>query len=369
MTSEPRLLLLTPDFPPAAGGIQLLSHRIALHSRSLRPRAVTLAGPGSEASAEAGLDVRRVRRRGSRQLTVAALNLAALAEAGRFRPSVVVSMHIVTSPAAAAIKRLLSVPFVQYLHASEIADRPRLARFAVTRADATVAVSRHTEQLARDLGADPGRLHRLSPGVDLPAVRAGVRSERPTVLTVARLEERYKGHDVLTRALPLVRARVPEVEWVVVGDGSLRPHVEDLVRATGLDDCVRFTGELPDSERDRWLDRAHVLALPSRVPSNGAGGEGFGIVYLEAAAHGLPVVAGGVAGALDSVVHGETGLLVDPADHVAVADAITELLIDRERGQELGRRGRARASEFAWTDVCERIEALLLQVAARGVGA
>jgi phosphatidylinositol alpha-1,6-mannosyltransferase len=183
------------------------------------------------------------------------------------------------------------------------------------------------------------------------------------VVTVARLRDRHKGHDVLARAIALIRARVPDIQWIVVGDGPLRPQLERLAAAQGLDGQVYFVGEVSDAERDAWLDRAHVFAMPARLPPGGVGGEGFGIVFLEANAHGIPVVAGNVGGALDAVVHGETGLLVDPTDPKAVADAIGELLLDPERATELGRGGAARARSFVWPTIARRVEELLLHIA------
>jgi phosphatidylinositol alpha-1,6-mannosyltransferase len=104
--------------------------------------------------------------------------------------------------------------------------------------------------------------------------------------------------------------------------------------------------------------------MPSRLSGGGLGGEGFGIVYLEASAHGLPVVAGEAAGALDAVVPGTTGLLVDPTDHVRVADAIASLLRDRRRADALGRAGREYAARFAWPEIARRVEDVMLEVAA-----
>jgi phosphatidylinositol alpha-1,6-mannosyltransferase len=101
--------------------------------------------------------------------------------------------------------------------------------------------------------------------------------------------------------------------------------------------------------------------MPSRLSSLG-GGEGFGIVYLEAACHLLPVVAGNVGGAVDAVVDGVTGVLVDPTDHIAVANAIAELLLDERRAQNLGRAGAARAREFAWPQIAKQVEDLLHEV-------
>jgi phosphatidylinositol alpha-1,6-mannosyltransferase len=147
---------------------------------------------------------------------------------------------------------------------------------------------------------------------------------------------------------------------VVAGGGPLKPSLEQQVSDSGLDDAVRFVGRIPDSEREHWLERAHVFAMPSRVPDEGTGGEGFGIVYLEAASHGLPVVAGDVAGARDAVANGETGILVDPADHVAVAGAISELLLDPARAAELGRAGAERARRFSWPAHAQAVRELIL---------
>ncbi len=365
MGPEPRVLVLTPDFPPAHGGIQLLVHRIVRHAERLRMRVVTIDGPGARGfDATSELDVQRVGPVAGRRLAVAALNARALGEAVRFRPAAVLSGHIVTAPAAALIAAALRIPVVQYLYAAEVGSRPRLAAFAVRRADAVVAISAYTRELAVAHGAQPARVHRIPPGVDLPAPDTVQPAERPTILTISRLSERYKGHDVMLRALPLIRARVPDVEWVVVGDGPLRPGLERTAAGQGLQCNVRFVGTVSDGDRDRWLRRAHVFAMPSRLPAGGSAGEGFGIVYLEAAAHELPVVAGNVGGALDAVVHDQTGVLVDPTDHVALADAITDMLLDPSHARALGIAGAQRASELTWPAVARRVEDLVLGLVA-----
>jgi glycosyltransferase involved in cell wall biosynthesis len=368
-----KTLVLTPDFPPSRGGIQVLVHRLVTHATGLESRVLTL-GPGAEAAEfdrATGVDVRRVGTRlGGRQAAVAKLNVVALAEALRQRPQLVLSAHIVVSPAAAIIRRALRIPVVQYLYAKEIGARPGLARFAVRNADALIAISRYTHDLALGVGADPGRMALIPPGVDLPESH-GVEDPpeadgRPRLVTVARLEDRYKGHDVIARSLPLVRARVPEVEWVVVGDGPLRTHLEQLVRANGVADSVRFVGSVSDAERDRWLRSADVFAMPSRLPARGLAGEGFGIVYLEANARGVPVVAGGVAGALDAVVDGETGLLVDADDHFSVAEAVSALLLDRDWAKAIGEAGVGHSQRFAWPAIAERVERLCRRVTEAG---
>jgi phosphatidylinositol alpha-1,6-mannosyltransferase len=179
-------------------------------------------------------------------------------------------------------------------------------------------------------------------------------------VTVARLQDRYKGHDVLMRSMPLIRERVPDVRWVIVGDGPLRGELQELASALGVSDAVTFTGPASDRERDGWIRRATLLAMPSRLPEGGLAGEGYGIVYLEAGTFGKPVVAANVAGALDAVVDGETGLLVDPTDPAAVAGAITTLLLDSDLAARLGRAGAARAATLSWPQIARRVQDLLL---------
>ena len=109
------------------------------------------------------------------------------------------------------------------------------------------------------------------------------------MLTISRLEDRYKGHDVVLRALPLVRVEVPDVRWHVIGDGPLRHALEERARTMDLGECVAVPRV---GQRRRARSRAataDAFCMVSRMPTGGFAGEGFGIVYLEANAHGLPV--------------------------------------------------------------------------------
>jgi phosphatidyl-myo-inositol dimannoside synthase len=365
---KPRVLLVTPDFPPAKGGIQLLLKRIVESAQGIEFRVLTLGQPGAEEfDRAAGIDVRRVAStRMDRRLAGLGLNARLLSEARRFRPDAILSGHVVASLGAIALRRLLGVPLVQYVHADEFRVRAGLCGAAVRTADATIAVSSYTREMALAAGAPPERMRVIPPGVDLPDGPSGPRGEDPVLLTVARLLFRYKGHDVIARALPLIRARVPEARWVVIGDGPFRPAVESAIDAYGIGDAVELLGRADDAERDRWLDCARAFCMPSRLPAAGLGGEGFGIVYLEAAARGLPSIGGNVAGARDAVLDGETGFLVDPTDHLAVAAAATELLADPGRAAEMSAACRAHAERHAWPRIAARVEALLVEVAGSG---
>jgi phosphatidylinositol alpha-1,6-mannosyltransferase len=358
-----RLLLLTPDFPPAIGGIQLLLGRLASHlSEDFDVTVMTRRGANPvelDESPSGGVVVRSTRLTGQPGLIAA--NALGLAIGARGSFDIVLSGHITTSPAAACLKHLQGVPFVQYTYADEVPNRPKLARFAMRQAARTIAISVHTRALAVEAGCPPDRVELIAPGVDIPtALPARQRSSRPTIITVARLEDRYKGHDVMLHALALVSKRVPDVLWSIVGGGSLRRELEASAARLGLADHVEFAGRVSDGERDRRLAAAHVFAMPSRLPPSGTeGGEGFGIVYLEAGLHGLPVVAGRVGGALDAIVHGVTGLLVDPTSAAELADAISVLLLDSDRARMLGEAGALHAREFSWERMSRGVHAVL----------
>jgi phosphatidyl-myo-inositol dimannoside synthase len=360
---RPRLLIVAPDFPPSPGGIQVVAHRLATGLKGFATSVVAPDVAGAAAfDAASGVPTYRVRGGGAlRGGRNALLNAAALAHAARLRPDVTLSAHIVTSPAAAAIRALTRARTVQYFHAEEIGAKPRLAAFAAHRADASIAVSAYTAGLVAATGAKPARLEVIGNGTDVPSQTEPLLLERPTIVTVARIEERYKGHDAMLRALPLVLAKVPDAQWVVIGEGSLRAGLEALAQSSGVAGSVRFLGAVSDEERNVWLRRANVLAMPSRLPAGGFAGEGFGIAYLEAGAYGKPVVAGNVGGALDAVIDGETGLLVDPRDTGALSQALTTLLLDAQLAARLGDGGRARALTHAWPLVVARVEELLLE--------
>jgi phosphatidylinositol alpha-1,6-mannosyltransferase len=274
--------------------------------------------------------------------------------------------HVAAAPIAAALRCLTAVPAVTYVHADEFRVWPRRCSFAMSHSDAVIAVSRHSERMAIASGASPDRVHQIHNGVDLPVIDRDheMRGDAPpTVLTVARMTDLHKGHDVMLRAMPLVLRRVPNARWVVVGDGPLKFSYQQTARDLGIDAAVLFQGEVDDAERDTWFRRAHVFAMPTRVPPGGLGGEGFGIAYLEAAAHRLPVVAANEGGAIDAVDAGRTGTLIDPTDHVALAEALVSLLADPERARGMGEAGFRWAARFLWQATAERVADVLRSAA------
>ncbi|MFF8293056.1 glycosyltransferase family 4 protein [Streptomyces sp. NPDC016309] len=204
----------------------------------------------------------------------------------------------------------------------------------------------------------PGaRLARLVPGVDAGVFRPGgdagpVRrhyglGDAPVVLCAARLVPR-KGQDTLVRALPLIHARVPDARLLLVGAGPYEGRLRRLAAAHGVTGAVVFAGGHPHADLPCFYAAADVFAMPCRTRRRGLEVEGLGIVYLEAAAAGLPVLAGDSGGAPDTVRDGETGHVVDGRDVTAVAARLAELLTDRHAARVMGDKGRDRIRR-AWT--------------------
>lgn len=362
------LLVFSPDFPPGRGGIQRLAGEFvgALNRDDVRVVALDsgIRGDGSSVAPVlriplgSGVDQR---------LRVLAFNLVALLSALLARPAAIVVTHVVASPAARVWSRLTGRPYVLILHGQEIGHRPGLTVSAVAASHATVAVSRYTREQAIGLGADAGKIEVINPGVDTSGIAASssARRARETsvgragfrVITVARLVDRYKGHDTMVEAIDRLRRRIPDVIWEVVGVGPLRAELEDAVDRRGLHDHVQFHGAVSDAELGRLMAGADVFAMPSRTTPEG-GGEGFGLVYLEAAAAGLPVVAGAVAGALDAVIDGRTGLLVDPTDPSAVCDALAGLALDPDRASAMSDAAYEHAASHEWSAFADAVMAL-----------
>src|SRR5690606_21951926 len=157
------------------------------------------------------------------------------------------------------------------------------------------------------------------------------------VVIVGRMvgSERYKGHDQLLEAWPLVRAACPDARLICVGEGDDVPRLQEKARECGVADAVVFTGFVDDEQKRAIYSRAALLAMPSRR-------EGFGLVYLEAMAAGLPCVASPHDAAAEVVVDGTTGFLVAPDDRDGLASAIVRLLVDEERRRRMGGGGWSR---------------------------
>lgn len=212
------------------------------------------------------------------------------------------------------------------------------------------------DEVARAVGSTvAARMVRLSPGVDThrfspgpPAHdvrrRAGIPAQAPLVLAASRLVAR-KGQDTLVDAMPRVLARVPDAHLLVVGRGPAERGLRRRVDKVGCAERVHVVPSVAWEDMPDVYRAADAFALPCRTRLGGLEPEAFGIVFLEAAASGLPVVVGRSGGAPETVDDGLTGYVVDPRDHEAVADRVATLLADRELAARMGAAGRTWVTE------------------------
>jgi phosphatidyl-myo-inositol dimannoside synthase len=247
-------------------------------------------------------------------------------------------------------------------------------RAATSRASSVLVCSRFIARVVRTAvppavpvvaltpGADPDRFRPDLPSDDI-RLSSGI-GERPLVVCVSRLVAR-KGQDVLIRAMPAIRRRVPDAALLIVGAGPYEARLRRLAAAAPAG-AVSFTGEVSDDDLPRYYAVGDVFAMPCRNRLGGLEVEGWGNVFLEAAAAGRPVVAGDSGGAREALVPGETGLLVDGRSVHMVASAVSDLLADRELASLMGKLGRDRVErEHTWGQVAGRLAAWLRK-AARG---
>jgi glycosyltransferase involved in cell wall biosynthesis len=250
------------------------------------------------------------------------------------KPSLVISTHVNFTIAAYWLKRFTGIPYWAVAHGVDAWDiRDPALQKALHHADQIFSVGEYTRnRLLQEQKLDPSKMKILPCMIDANSFqikqkplylleRYGLRADQPTILTVGRLSksEGYKGYDKILEALPQIRQAIPDIHYVLIGKGSDRPRVEQIISELQLQDCVTITGYVPDAEIADHYNLCDVFAMPSK-------GEGFGIVYLEALACGKPTLGGNQDGAVDALCHGKLGALVNPNSVEEIAQALTQIL-------------------------------------------
>ncbi len=344
-------LVVTNDFPPRIGGIEsfvsdvcaLLDHDVVVYASGPPGAALTdgergfpvvrggpllLPTPATAARAAALVRQHRI----TRVVFGAAAPLGLLAPALR----------------AAGAERLVGLTHGHETWWAGIPGARSLLRRIGEGCDHLTVISEFTERrIASALSpAARARLLRLPPLVDADVFLPGApraATAPPRAVAVGRFVAQ-KGFDTLLRAwrrvVDLTADPARHLELVLVGDGPARTRLEQLIARLGLGSAVRLTGAVPRTDVVAELQRADVFALPMRTRLAGLNPEGLGLAALEAAACGLPVVVGRSGGAPETVQPGRTGFVVDPHDHVALAERMMTLLSDQTTARALGAAGR-----------------------------
>jgi len=373
----PRTLLVTNDYPPRVGGIQRTLEALM---RQLPDDRVAVFCPTSEGAA--GFDAAAaypVFRQPERFLwPTPDLGRRLRASAVEFGAEVVLFGSIYPLALLGPGLARTGTPYLAAAHGFEYWLSIAPGTHALVRratADAARVPVMCSAFIARVLRtAVPGHVpvSVLYPGADIEAFRPDLPvddlrerhglSGRPLVVCVSRLVAR-KGQDILIEAMWEVRRRVPDACLMIVGDGPDRARLSRLA-GEAPPGAVTFTGQVSETDLPRYYRAGDVFAMPCRSRLGGLEVEGWGNVFIEAAACGRPVVAGDSGGARESLVPGETGLLVDGSDRARVTDALVSLLRDRPRAEAMGRAGRARVERsFTWPRAAGELAAWLRDAA------
>jgi phosphatidylinositol alpha-1,6-mannosyltransferase len=370
-------LLVTRNFPPLLGGMENVNLRLL---QSLARRGpVLLCGPkGSAAFAAGAGEVREVPLRPLWRFVLGSA-WSAFRMARRHRPALVMAGSGLAAPMAWLAARASGAKLAVYLHGLDliVANRTyqRLWLPFIRACDQVLVNSRHTAGLAQGKGIEASRIGVLNPGTEVPALDPGASAafrarhglgERPLLLSVGRLTRRKGLVEFVSRALPRVVARHPQVLLAVIGEeasdalhtaaGSERERIEAAAHAAGVAAQLRFLGRCSGEELAQAYQAAQLHVFP--VLEQPGDVEGFGMVALESAAHGLRTVAFAVGGVPDAIEPGSSGMLVPSGDYAGFAEA-TNAMLDQGPSPQAVAAGRAFASGKDWQAFEKRLHELL----------
>ncbi len=374
------LLISGTYFPPQVGGISEIMRGVA---SALGPdRVCCLIGVPASGGVPGDAFKPRIYRRPAAfakagYIQALAWGMAITQIMIREQPQVVQLANAYEGYLGLWLRRWLRLPYVVYAYGNEILQvmhtqtgyiKPRLA---LQQADRVLAISQFTANLVQRTGVAQERIDIVYPGCDVDHFRPlppsmdlrkkllGERFRDRVILSIGNLVAR-KGHDMVIQALPRLRQSIPDVSYLIVGDGPYRMELESLAAAMGVQDRVIFAGKIPNKDLPPIYALSEVFVMASREQLEACDVEGFGVVFLEANACAKPVVGGRSGGIPDAVIDGITGFLVTPDDPEDIATVLTRLLRDRDLASRLGEQGRSRAvREFNWPHIAARVQAIL----------
>lgn len=273
---------------------------------------------------------------------------------------------------ALLVGRAFRKSVVVYAHGEEITTwitplKSRMLSFVYRSVDKVIANSDYTKKLLVDMKVKPERIELIYPGVDTNRFRPDMDARKlkqriqadhsKLILSVGRLTRR-KGFDQVIRSIPYLTDRAIDVHYAIIGIGEDMGYLEEMSEELGISDRVHLLGHVDPEELPLWYNAADVFAMPNREVNGDT--EGFGMVFIEAAACGVPSVAGNAGGTGSAVIHGETGYRVDGDQLKQVATVLEKMLTENELTARLGARALERArEEFSWEAIALRTKSLM----------
>lgn len=353
-----RLLVITNDYPPVVGGIENYTYSLASRWPGNDVTVVTRWVPGGE-KFDASNQIEVIREPVGTLLATPALKrkIGLLLDSGRFdavhfpsaMPTSLMGPRVVTPR---GIPYAITAHGGEFLLASKLPWFKRQLREVLSKAAVILPQATTTEDRIRHWMANPPPMVLVTCGVDVDRYEPGPRGfDPPTILSVSRLVAR-KGPATLIRALPDVLSKHPGTNVVIVGGGPDLSRLQRLAQKNSVQHAIRFMGSQPWERVPHIYSTASVFALPTRDRFGGVETEGLPLVFVEAAASGLPLIGGDAGGVKDAVHPGETGILVDGREPRQTADAINTLLDDPDEARAMGDRARAMVERaFTWEHI------------------
>jgi phosphatidyl-myo-inositol dimannoside synthase len=376
-STRQRVLFVSRNLPPLTGGMERLNHQayLALSNRA----EVAVCGPAGVGPILKPENPRREVAVAPLMHFLPACQWSAWSLARKFRPDVVFSGSGLTVPAAMMAARSTRAAVVAFLHGLDIVvDHPAYRAVflpLIRRCDRLLVNSRNTHRLAVEAGIEEKRLTVVHPGVDIPDwrtrtdARASFRRElqlgdRPVLLAAGRLTARKGLVPFIREAFPRIRQAYPGIAMVIVGGEAsqalkhrqgVTAEIQRAAESIGARDDIRLLGNVSEDRLTQAYFGADLLVFP--VIDLPGDVEGFGMVAVEAAAHGLPTVAFAVGGVVDAVREGHSGYLVEPGNYQAMAQAIVAALTPPSARERLADQCLGHARAFTWDIFAERLVA------------
>lgn len=380
MNTKPRYLVITEKFLPRKGGSNTWYHEVYSRLGDRSTHIVTAHQPDSEAfdashrNTVHRLSLKRIPWLRPESLLMYWRLLSTSVKVGRQQSfdAVHCGRALPEGLVGWLVARLLRLPLTIYCHGEELTTwtqpmKFRFMLFSYRRADVIIANSHWTRDELVRIGVPAERIRLIFPGVDTQRYRPGLPTDdlrqsitldadQALLLSVGRLTRR-KGFDQLLKSIPTLLAAGHDLQYALIGIGDDRKYLQKLSEELGISERVHFLGHVPEDDLPRWYNLATLFAMPNREIDGDT--EGFGLVFLEAAACGCPAIAGDAGGTGDALEDGVTGLRVNGADQSAVCAAIATILEHPEQAAAMAKAGRQRAeSEFDWQRVADKTLAL-----------
>lgn len=370
-----KVLVITGSFPPDVGGIQNYVYNLCKYSN----HQITVLAPDMNEAAQfdskQNFKIIREKFLSGNFLTSGKNLLKAVFRLTKNNKyDLIICNHVLVATIGRILSFFMNKPFLIITYGKdtlEFLHNPILRGLVKTnlkKSRAIITCSEYTKSVVSNLNVNQDKIYAVLPGVDSKfepkeknvQLLRKYRLENSSILyTIGRLVER-KGHDIVIKSLPIIIEQIPNVKYLIVGDGEHRRRLEQLVVEYGVEDYVVFAGEVEDSALVDHYNIGDVFVMPSRYLESTGSVEGFGIVYLEAGACEKVVIGGNSGGAPEAVGDSQTGILVDPTDTIDIANKIINILINHNLAKEIAHNAHRRAKdEFSHNIVAKRFDAII----------